>query len=335
MTVTARKLAPAIDTVFRPPLGRKMLHMPFRPLIVLLGLALSAGPVLGWNKAGHMVSGAIAFDLLKQDSPETIAKVTAVLRHHPQYDLFAQRLESVPEEDRDRYLFMLAARWADDVRSGSGRKYHRGPWHYVNLPVTPTTGPATAPVSLPAPAADNIITAYRTNLDVLAGDAPDAEKAVALCWVFHLVGDVHQPLHTVSLFSEQFPGGDRGGNLFLVRAREGGAAISLHTFWDGLILGSDRYRAAANEAVALRLRPEFAREKLHELTRGGFEAWAMEGVELARDVAYRHGALAGSEDKTAAPVLPDGYAATAKEVAERRIVVAGYRLARELESVVR
>ncbi len=24
-------------------------------------------------------------------------------------------------------------------------------------------------------------------------------------WVFHLVGDVHQPLHTVALFTTQFP----------------------------------------------------------------------------------------------------------------------------------
>ena len=34
-----------------------------------------------------------------------------------------------------------------------------------------------------------------------------------MCWIFHLVGDLHQPLHSTALFSERgFPTGDRGGN---------------------------------------------------------------------------------------------------------------------------
>jgi hypothetical protein len=39
----------------------------------------------------------------------------------------------------------------------------------------------------------------------------DAERrAVALAWLFHLVGDIHQPLHTTELFSVEYPNGDRG-----------------------------------------------------------------------------------------------------------------------------
>ena len=45
------------------------------------------------------------------------------------------------------------------------------------------------------------------------------------------------------------------------------------------------------------------------------------------DLAYRGGALAGSSDRADGPVLPDGYAAAAKAAAERRVVLAGYRLA--------
>jgi hypothetical protein len=30
-------------------------------------------------------------------------------------------------------------------------------------------------------------------------------RAIALAWLFHLVGDVHQPLHTVQLFSREYP----------------------------------------------------------------------------------------------------------------------------------
>jgi hypothetical protein len=38
------------------------------------------------------------------------------------------------------------------------------------------------------------------------------KRAIALCWVLHLVGDIHQPLHAAALFSKDSLKGDRGGN---------------------------------------------------------------------------------------------------------------------------
>jgi len=35
-------------------------------------------------------------------------------------------------------------------------------------------------------------------------------RAIALAWLFHLVGDIHQSLHTVQLFTVEYPKGDRG-----------------------------------------------------------------------------------------------------------------------------
>jgi hypothetical protein len=99
----------------------------------LLAIAIVAPRALAWNKPTHQVIGAVAYDVLKQDSPETIARVVEILKHHPEYDTFAKRLETVPAEDRDRYLFMQAARWPDDVREGQLRKYHHGEWHYINF----------------------------------------------------------------------------------------------------------------------------------------------------------------------------------------------------------
>ncbi len=116
-------------------------------------------------------------------------------------------------------------------------------------------------------------------------------------WVFHLVGDVHQPLHTVALFTTQFPPpeGDRGGTRFYIRAREGASTISLHTFWDDLILGSERFQSVRNTATALRLQPDHARAQFPELTETRFEEWArQESFSLAKDHAYRNGQLRGS-----------------------------------------
>jgi hypothetical protein len=54
---------------------------------------------------------------------------------------------------------------------------------------------------------------------------------------------------------------------------------------------------------------------------------------LAKTVAYQEGALATGKTRSQAPVLPDGYWARARGVAELRVATAGYRLADVLELV--
>jgi hypothetical protein len=223
-------------------------------------------------------------------------------------------------------LFMLAARWPDDIRDDS--TYHHSRWHYINVPIKPPGQPDW--VRPPPPDADNILRAFEINRGIVAdSSASDEQKAVALCWVFHLVGDGHQPLHAVSLFTTEFPSGDRGGNSFRIRVRPtSSSVINLHKFWDDLIIGSADPRGTRNRATELRLRPEFARHRLTELKEKRFEAWVtQESVQLAKNVVYRNGQLAGGNDLANAPTLPEDYIAQAKNVGERRIVLAGYRLA--------
>lgn len=186
------------------------------------------------------------------------------------------------------------------------------------------------------PPPDNILSAYQTNLNILRSTAPDATKAVALCWIFHLIGDVHQPFHTVALFTTQFPPpeGDRGGTRFYIRAREGASTISLHAFWDDLILGSERFQSVRNTATALRLQPDHARAQLPELTETRFEQWAtQESFRLATGQGYRHGQLQGSTENNDSIILPADYIPQAKAIGERRIVLAGYRLADVLNQI--
>jgi hypothetical protein len=65
------------------------------------------------------------------------------------------------------------------------------------------------------------------------------------------------------------------------------------------------------------------------------ESWAKESFEIATKIAYRNGGRigiprGGNKDCTtvsAAPVLPAGYVVTASRIADRRIILAGYRLA--------
>ena len=304
-------------------------------LVGILVVLVTVSSALAWNKAGHMVSGALAYADLKQNNPETLARVVALLKTHPHFATkWAPRLAQLhlSPEEQALYLFMLAARWPDDIRGDP--TFHHGPWHYINLPYKPEGQPASVQTVDPPP--DNILQAYQTNLDILRIPVPERTKAVALCWVFHLIGDVHQPLHTVALFTTQFPPpeGDRGGTRFFIRVREGASTISLHTFWDDLILGSERFQSVRNTATALRLQPDHARAQLPELRETNFEQWAtQESFTVAKEDAYRHGQLRGSRDKQNGEVFPADYITTVKPHAERRIVLAGYRLADVLTQV--
>src|SRR5207248_2009698 len=70
---------------------------------------------------------------------------------------------------------------------------------------------------------------------------PAPRVAIDLCWLLHLVGDAHQPLHDVSLYSKAYPvakdpgksSGDQGGNLIYVATADN-PSTNLHSYWDGL-----------------------------------------------------------------------------------------------------
>lgn len=58
-----------------------------------------------------------------------------------------------------------------------------------------------------------------------------AERALFSRYLVHVVGDIHQPLHSVSLFNETYPSGDRGGNSLKIVLMNG-TLNNLHSFWD-------------------------------------------------------------------------------------------------------
>lgn len=290
---------------------------------LLTGLLACAGGAMAWNKAGHMVVGEITYQDLKRSDPAALEKVVGLLKQHPQYPVWEQQMNTrgLAGEDRDLYLFLQAGRWADDIR-GNGQ-YDRPDWHYVNFPYQPGSL-----VPAQAPEGTSILTAFKLNQQVLQSDAPSAEKAVALTWLFHLVGDVHQPLHVVKLVTDQYPEGDRGGTRFYIRVRPGSGTISLHKFWDDLIQGSENLQDVRTTAIELRNRPEHKREAFGELAVPDFDHWAgVESLGLAQAVVYRGGTLAASTNRSDGAILPADYPAVVKSVAERRAVLAGYRMA--------
>ena len=102
---------------------------------------------------------------------------------------------------------MQASRWADDIRT-QDKAQNRPSWHYINLLFKPEGQPADVQVTEPEPV--NILSAMAENESVVNNESNPERKAIALAWLFHLVGDIHQPLRAVQLFTVDYPKGDRG-----------------------------------------------------------------------------------------------------------------------------
>lgn len=290
----------------------------------------------------------IAYDEL---TPAVRAKVDAILLAHPRYekDLLGDMPQGYAEPER--FAFAMSGYWPDIIRSQTNPMHfthHKGAWHFIDvrfqLPdwkaaTAPSAGTGAGETALGAttqPVIDgpkNVIEAIAKNrTDLRDPDRTDAEKAVAICWLAHLVGDVHQPLHATTLYSAQFPNGDKGGNAFMVYVRR--ESENLHAVWDQM-LGLQTSPTMINYlAASVRSDPNLRRDALPQVGQSDPEVWKTESHELGRSVVYRDGTLLGasSEDvrrdpMTLVPPLPEGYLRDAEPVALRRAALAGYRLA--------
>jgi hypothetical protein len=333
---------------------------PVTLLGVLAAWLLAPGLASAWHEAGHMAVARIAY--LNLDDGQK-AQIARILKAHPHYTIYLTQ-DRPREVSEVEWAFLRAAVWPDWVRPPwrpkaprtpdvweRVRKYNRPTWHYINLPFVPPGQNVPDPKHLPGKDYDshgepgNILAALKKSMTILwAADMPDEAKAIYLCWLLHLIGDLHQPLHAAALVSEDYPRGDQGGNLFLVSTKKGGPAVNLHFYWDALLFVEDApYKHIEARSNELLRDPKLQRDQLPELKAADFKAWARESAQLAREVVYQGGKLAGvprSKGKAAlaqveAPVLPDGYEQAATEVARRRMALAGYRIADRLREVLK
>lgn len=310
---------------------------------------LVASPAAAWNESGHMQIALIAY---KRLPPAVRSKVVELVEKHPRFarDFTAKMPDSLEGSEQQRqWIFAHAATWPDIARRQPS--FHRPTWHFINEPIYLRddlsafgASGVTNNVShtLPAnPELDtlNVVQALALAKKRLgAARVSPAERALYLTWLMHLVGDVHQPLHTVALYSKRrFPTGDKGGNDVLVRGKQ-----SLHSTWDGLLGTSDSVRYLGVKVAAYLSEPKLERAA-DEAARGlSVDDWVKESHDLAEDFAYDPAILAAARQVEAnggrakpATLLPPGYFAEAKERAKRRAVQAGARLAALLQRLVR
>ncbi len=336
----------------------------------VLAAVLLFGPLpraSAWNEVGHMTVAKLAYEQLDHKQKQAIDHV---LREHPHYKMYltANAPDGPDGPGAKEWAFLRAATWPDWVRplekddrvDDTGMKvtrFHRPDDHFIDLPFVPPADKDKFDPTKLQPDEENALVALTFHTATLKSKlASKADKAVALCWVLHLIGDLHQPLHCAKQFSTIFPTttgpdrGDRGGNFF--GCRIDGEPVRLHTYWDdilGLVPGVTHDTPARQKKVYARIKsnygdlrdPAFARDKLPELKKATtFAQWADESHAAAVAVAYWDGdngklleavlVPSGKDVPADAPKAGAGYAATAKKTAQRRVALAGFRLADHL-----
>jgi S1/P1 Nuclease len=297
-----------------------------------------AAPALAWDNFGHMEVAAVAWELM---SGPAKTEATRLLKLNPQYH---QWIAEVPADKRDKYAFMLAATWPDFIKregdyqddgtsggdvppldsravrnDGYSDHLRHKYWHFIDTPI-----PSTARAA-PSPNVKTQIGTFRAVLPKSSG-ASDDLRSYDLVWLLHLVGDAHQPLHAANHFAADLPAeGDAGGNKVKISCESGTTclgATELHAFWDDL-LGPDRTTPEKVETAADQLA-----KAASDLASIDNEAnWLDESFKLATSDAYKNPPVGDTK-----ATITAAYEANAKEIAKKRIAVAGARLANLLDA---
>lgn len=165
-----------------------------------------------------------------------------------------------------------ASTWADEIR-GNPQYFFAKPLHYVNVPKS-----ATKVDDARDCANDACVTAAINYYAAILSDRDrsPSERAEALRFVVHFVGDVHQPLHVS--YKE-----DSGGNGVHVTWL-GKTGWSLHSVWDSALI-SKRKGSSGWENLARDLRSTITDSLQREFSRLADPVdWANESLGLTRAV---------------------------------------------------
>jgi len=304
----------------------------FRSLVQLICFLAATSvlsiPVFGWDDTGHKISGYIAWQRMTPEVRERVVKILLAAPEDSQVATFYMPFGSRTLDTRKREYFMLMTTWADIIRDRTFdtryKKYHKGNWHYSDTFWQWKDGKA---VLIDHTEKGGLALAKLTEFDkLIRSTASDADKAIAIVWIEHLIGDLHQPLHTSAKVTDGFPKGDQGGNLFFLtpKGTPRDKQENLHWFWDSIVVryspnSKDRCEADYVDPLAQEMMRLHPYDKLKDqLKPVAFEAWVKESFEIATSDVYKD--LKWGEMPT------ETYKKKAYEIAQRRLTLAGYRM---------
>lgn len=238
--------------------------------------------VFAWGQNGHRVTGAIAQQFLSKKAKSAVAKL-------------------LPHED-----LAEAATYADEMRSNPSEFWQKeaGPYHYVTVPQGHTYGDSETPEQ-----GDAVTALAKFSATLKDPKASLEEKRLALRFIVHIIGDLHQPLHAGN-------GTDRGGNdvkLSFMRKD-----TNLHRVWDSELLDS---RELSYTEWTQRLTRKISPEQVKVWSVSAPNIWIGESTKI-RDSIYPD-----SND------VSWDYIYNNVPIAQQRLQMAGVRIAAYLNQV--
>jgi hypothetical protein len=168
---------------------------------LILGCFISSS-VFAWNATAHRLIGELALHDLNETTRAKVARD------------FKDASTNVAD----------VSTWLDDVRAQRQYRNLRY-YHYIGIPF------GRAHYFPKKTYSKNGLTAIQTAQKVLKNPKSNAgARLYALKILFHVVGDLHQPMHTAIYYSSYFKHGDSGGNLYRLPKKTGYS--NLHQLWD-------------------------------------------------------------------------------------------------------
>lgn len=240
-----------------------------RFLAFLAALFLIPAPAMAWWEYGHETVGQIAY---KQVTPKTRTAIRRLLAKGALLETPTCPVNTIEK----------ASYWADCIKELGPRFSHAYSWHYQNVDIC-------KPFDLKAACKDGhcVSAQIERNAKLLKDrKVPERERLMALAFLIHFMGDLHQPLHAGDK-------GDLGGN----RAKASYGAFStermnLHSIWDGYLAE----RAISTPPSLIRI---YSAAERADMGAGSVEDWSRESWAVARDSVY--GVAFGGDPCTATP----------------------------------
>ena len=314
----------------------------------------TASLVFAWDHPSHMITAAIAFEEIERLRPDLMGRIGLMLMKHPDPAPFwVAATDAANGKERARRMFIEGARWPDDSK---GTNNDRLSWHTARFPIIAAdTSQETKDLvaSRGGRPVGDAIAALELQVSVMANPEAGAdERALALVWFLHILGDIHQPLHVTDYYSAEYPTGNGAGALSYVWDPMQDSAMPLHVLWD-----SHSLRSTALEDIdrsVADLVKKYPRSSFPQLKKysgpADFEVWAREAHQIAVDFIYGSDLefvkdpdqgqdtaqvvlkmvkymLEGISPLEEAPEVPAEHWAQLQKHAHSQVTLAGYRIA--------
>ena len=298
-----------------------------KTLIALALLVVCASNAFAWSSEGHRIVCRIAYDLLTPEEQGKVEALTKAYRTPPGTELqIGSYADACVFADEARVKAVKAEQ--DKVKDSPWLRFSKfNKQHFLNVHRDTKTIPESECHN------DCVLTAIESQAKQLKTATNDQDRAEALIFLGHFVGDIHQPLH-VSYESDQ------GGNL--IRPVTGGfypippkrpnqteePQLNLHSVWDGSII-----RKAIGEpgwkAFADRLSKKIKDEQKAQWDSSKPLQWAQESYDIttSKDLEYCKKVSGGCESFGHGRALGKAYQDEFLSVVDLRLEQAGARLA--------